>query len=1254
MIRKSLFLPFFLLCFSFSFAQESGNLLSDVQINKLQRLSSQFKETSDENRSRAFALAAKNNWVTLRVQKDGTIISLQGIDALGLPLYLKTENNTVAAGTTRTNSFYSGGSLGLNLNGSSDNLIGKIGIWDGGTILTSHQEFQDASGTSRIILKDTPSSGSQHATHVAGTMIAAGINPIARGMAWGLKKLYAWDFNSDIPEMTTAASQSMIISNHSYGFIAGWNYNSSTNPPRWEWYGSPNATEDYKFGFYDDSARDWDKICYNAPYYLPIKSAGNNRSENGPSIGTDYYGFDSSGALVIKGPRPSGISNNDGYDIISTTGTAKNILSIGAVYGLPFGAGSTSDIKISPFSSWGPTDDGRIKPDIVADGVELTSTSNENNMAYATLSGTSMSSPNTSGSLTLLQEYYSKLNNGSFMRSATLKSLVINTTDEAGASPGPDYIYGWGLLNVERAANLIKLNGTKSLISERTLSQGEVYNLQVTTSGYGPFKVTICWTDPEGIPNATGTLNNRTPKLVNDLDLRIIKGANTFLPWKLDPNNPSNAAVMADNIIDNVEQIAVSNALPGQVYTIRVSHKGTLAKGPQAYSIIASGVGGNVYCASAALSTVDSRIDKVVFNTISNTLNNTCRDYSDFKSISTGLEQGKAYPFTISLGSCGTAQNKFAKVFIDWNGNGNFDDSGETVATSGLIAGNGDFTGNIAVPANVVPGNTTVMRIVTSEVSSADQVLSCGNYAKGETQDYTINFIKPTNDVGVIAFNDFQANVCKSNDLIFSVKIKNFGSNTVTNIPITLTLTNNSTIVKKITEVYTGSLAPNFEADFKVSGGFMVTEGLTYTLEGKTELVGDVISTNNATINNFNVIIPMGIKNASIAECDNAKGFYQLNSEADGTVFWYTNANDTVPLTFGNVFINTLPSNKTLYAGVNDFKSYFGAANKKIYGGGNYSGNFGPKPIITVKAPMVLDSALLYISQSGQLTFTVETANGEVLNSSTINVERTKTTPDVINSNTTIDDDLNDLGKVYKIGLVFPAAGKYYVGIQFNGATIFRSNVGVNNIPIDLGNGLVNLSGAYSDTNGIITNAYYYFYNMLFKSLGCTNGKRTAITLAKPTITQNGTSLVASYGLKYKWYVNDTIDSTALTNTYNPKKSGVYRVELISPSGCVTSSSDFNYVLSAIKPYDAAEIALNIYPIPTKGILNIFFDVIKKENISIKIINIIGQEMLTKKIDGFSGKFDQGLDLRGFDNGTYIFSLKVGNKVYKQKFILSK
>nr|WP_271544017.1 S8 family serine peptidase [Pelobium sp.] len=1239
------------------FTQEK-KLVTQEQFERLQKLSKDFQIKNEENRKKAFELAKKNNWTTFRVEKDGSVISLQGVDDLGFPLYLRTYNNTVAAGTTRTTSLYSGGSLGLSLNGSSNNLIGKVGIWDGGSVLANHQEFDGQ----RVEQKDNPKSTSEHSTHVAGTMIASGVYPIARGMAWGLQKLYAYDFDGDISEMTTAAGTGMAISNHSYGYVAGWNYNSSTSPARWEWWGSYNATEDYKFGFYDATTRDWDIICYNAPYYLPVKSAGNSRTENGPNVGEKYFGYASATATTFtdKGARPSGISNNDSYDIITTTGTAKNILTVGATYGLPFGASDPSQIRIAPFSSWGPTDDGRIKPDIVADGVSITSTSNSDTKAYTTLSGTSMSSPNVSGSLVLLQEYYSQLNQGNFMRSATLKGLVIETADEAGSSIGPDYIFGWGLLNMERAASIIKQNGQTSLISERTLAQGETYNLQVITSGYGPLKVTICWTDPEGTPTTTGTLNSRTPKLVNDLDLRLTKGSTTYFPYKLNPDTPASAATLGDNIVDNVEQIYIPNSVPGQIYNVQVSHKGTLTKGPQAYSIIASGIGGKVYCASAPTSSDDSRIDQFQLSNINNTLPNTCRTYSDFTSISTTLEAGKTYPFTVNVGTCGANTDKIAKIFIDYNSDGDFEDAGENVATSTLINGTGVFSGSFTVPTNVIDGNSSILRIVLSENTNPDLITACGSYTKGETQDYKVNLSKSSIDAGVIALNNITDNLCATNSQTVSVRLKNFGNSTLTNIPVTVTLSSNSTVLKTITETYTGSLAPNYEANFVFNGTVSTEIGKQYSIDAKTALATDVIIDNNSTSKIFNVPVLPVPTNLTATNCDNANTFYQLNGTADGTLFWYTDASSKSPIAVGNNTLTTTAptANNTFYVGVNDYKTNFGALNKQQYTGGSYSGNFGPKPIITVTSPMLLDSALLYTSQAGQLTFTVENTSGVVLSSSTINVTRSKTTADVLDTNGQVIDDSNDQGKMYKIGLQFPAAGTYRIGISYNGATIFRSNSGVSNIPISSPGNVISLNGAYFDSGSgsptTITTSYYYLYNMVFKSLGCTDYSRNAVQVKKPIITQAGTVLNSNFSSNNQWVFNGNDITGATSQTYTPTTSGVYRVDVKSPSGCISSSNDFNYVLSVIAPSDAAEIGLKVYPVPSNGVLNLAFTVINKQNVKISLTNLVGQEVYQSKKDNYSGKFTETLNLKDFTDGIYILKINIGDKFYTQKITLLK
>lgn len=538
-------------------------------------------------KSAAVAMAAVKGWELSVTDLNGEVRRLQRLDDAGFPIYYATTNNTIAAGTTRTNKLYTGGGLGLSLSGSTI-AAGKVAIWDSDAALASHIEF--AGG--RIEVRDKTTTTSSHSTHVAGTMIATGINPVAKGMAFGLPKLYSFDFDNDTPEMSANAA-SLLISNHSYGAVAGWLLNTSVSPERWEFYGAPGANEDYKFGYYDTQSSEWDKICYNAPYYLPVKSAGNNRTVNGPDIGKPYFRFNSDRVMTAAGNRPAGISSNAQYDNISTYGNAKNILTVGAVNPLPNGPYNPAQIAIASFSSWGPTDDGRIKPDLVADGIRVTSTSNTANNSYAVLSGTSMATPNVSGSLVLLQELYQQQKGGNFMRSATLKALVIGTAAEAGNAPGPDYSYGWGLLNTEGAAKAILNDGKQSKIAELVLDQGEKQTIEVIASGDGPITGTICWTDPEAIAiGSTSALNNPAPRLINDLDLRASRAAAVYSPWVLDPFNPSAPAYTGDNTRDNVEQVLISSPVAGAVYKFSVSHKGTLKRGPQYYSMILTGITG--------------------------------------------------------------------------------------------------------------------------------------------------------------------------------------------------------------------------------------------------------------------------------------------------------------------------------------------------------------------------------------------------------------------------------------------------------------------------------------------------------------------------------------------------------------------------------------------------------------------------------------------------------------------------------------
>lgn len=101
---------------------------------------------------------------------------------------------------------------------------------------------------------------------------------------------------------------SLLLSNHSYGTVSGWSKDGGT----WTWFGDPaiSTTKDWKFGFYNSTSAFYDGIAYNAPYYLIVKSAGNDNADVG------------------DGSRPP---DCDPYDCIPTNGVAKNILTVGAV-----------------------------------------------------------------------------------------------------------------------------------------------------------------------------------------------------------------------------------------------------------------------------------------------------------------------------------------------------------------------------------------------------------------------------------------------------------------------------------------------------------------------------------------------------------------------------------------------------------------------------------------------------------------------------------------------------------------------------------------------------------------------------------------------------------------------------------------------------------------------------------------------------------------------------------------------------------
>ncbi|WBX73719.1 GEVED domain-containing protein [Tenacibaculum pacificus] len=760
--------------------REVAKIRSTYNLTKLQEIKDNFQKTAIAEKKQALQIAKEQGWKTKFTTKKGDFVELQKI-VNGKPIYYTTLN-TNAAKSTRTNHLNTDGSLGLNLMGQGM----TAHVWDAGVARITHQEYDGSGGSNRFSVGDGTTTKNYHSGHVTGTIMASGFVAKAKGMA-PHAKVVGYDWNNDTSEAITAASEGMLVSNHSYGYILRSQQGNVQLPQ-------------FYLGGYINTSRSWDIIAFNAPNYLMVVSAGND-------------GYDNS-----ANDNPTG---GYGYDKLSGITTSKNNLVVANAQDAIVDAdGNLITVSISGSSSQGPTDDFRIKPDITGNGSSVYSTYTSGDTAYGSLSGTSMAAPNVSGSLILLQEHYKNLNNGNFMKAATLKGLALHTADDAGFS-GPDAIFGWGLLNAKKATEAITNNGTNSKIEELTLNSGETYTVVVDSDGESPLLASISWTDRPG--SVSGMINSTTPILINDLDIRVSHSEKTYLPYKLTGATTSSKQ---DNNVDPFERIDLSRA-KGR-YTITVTHKGTLTGGSQNFSLIVTGIKSlpticNItvptkistnefsetavlvnwekvigatydfrykavlasswiikpayqnsiglsslsesvlyeiqirsicplgkssyspsvyfttsgrelnYCTSKGANINNEYIQKVTLGAINN-LSTGGNGYSDYTSISTNLIKGKSNTITITPKWSGNSYNEGYGVWIDYNKDGDFSDSGEKVWAK-FKGKETPVSGTFTVPYFAKKGATR-MRIIlkNNEIPTACE----RSIDYGEVEDYLV------------------------------------------------------------------------------------------------------------------------------------------------------------------------------------------------------------------------------------------------------------------------------------------------------------------------------------------------------------------------------------------------------------------------------------------------------------------------------------------------------------------------------------
>jgi hypothetical protein len=305
-----------------------------------------------------------------------------------------------------------------------------IGVIDGGMVRDTHVEFDGR------VVNITDRNISSHATHVAGTIAAKGINPDAHGFANKVKiEATSYDNYYFGWAMDMFHKKGIDITNHSYG-----------------------VSEIDSLGVYTDIAYHGDMMVTKYPTIIALKASGNDRN----SQGFDKYG------------------------IIKSFGNAKNIITVGSI---------DYDNKLSSFSSTGPVKNGRIKPDIVTKGSKITSLGIDSDNEYVQKQGTSMATPAATGVVILMQEEYKKINNKK-MREDIAKGILVNTAKDLGRI-GPDYEYGFGLIDgLEAVKTIDSMDTDETLVKDENISKTKTHIYTLELSEDFEFKATLSWIDP--------------------------------------------------------------------------------------------------------------------------------------------------------------------------------------------------------------------------------------------------------------------------------------------------------------------------------------------------------------------------------------------------------------------------------------------------------------------------------------------------------------------------------------------------------------------------------------------------------------------------------------------------------------------------------------------------------------------------------------------------------------------------------------
>jgi hypothetical protein len=680
-------------------------------------------------------------------------------------------------------------------------------------VVGPHIDFQG-----RIDNSATTNTAGTHGDGVAGIFAGAGnLDPSRRGMAAGSDVYvvnYGGSFN-DLETINLLNSGQVQITNSSFG--------------------------DGQNDGYTTRARTVDQQTTTIPSLLHVFSAGNS--------GTSDFGY---GAGAGWGNITGG--HKQGKNVIATA----NVFFEGTLVNS---------------SSRGPATDGRIKPDIAANGQNQIST-NPNN-TYQTFGGTSGAAPGIAGVSAQLYEAYGNLNSGALPESALIKATLLNTANDAG-NIGPDFKFGWGIINGLRAGKLIE----DGRYLKSTVSQSNANNHTINVpAGTTQVRFMVYWSDPAAAAGATTAL-------INDLDLVVTDPSSTaHLPWILDPTpNAANLDTPAINGVDrlnNMEQVLLNNPAAGS-YDINVTGF-NVPVGPQEYYVVYEVITEELTLTypNGGESFAPGEVESLHWDAI-NTTSNFVLEYStdagtSWNSIATLPSLATNYAWSVPASVTGQALVRITS--------GSFTDTSDAAFSIASLPSNLVFSQVCPTEATLtwnpvanaesydvyLLGNkymTVVANSTTSSITIPIPDYRISNWAaivaKNDTEGWKSRRTIAINhsggllncvinqDISVLSIQNtnqefLEIGCAGASDTLIAVTLENLGVNPQSNFIVSYQLDSNTAVQ----ETYSGTLNAGQQVVYTFTTALVIPSNGNYDLTVTSNLVGDQNPFNDSVALNF-------------------------------------------------------------------------------------------------------------------------------------------------------------------------------------------------------------------------------------------------------------------------------------------------------------------------------------------------------------------------------------------------------------------